>query len=107
MIKAIWIAAAAACSQPTPKQDIDPGEDQAVKARDARVGTRAASATLELVDGERVPLDDLLGHKPVYLKFWATWCEPCREQMPHLENVHRTLSDRIAVFAVNLGVNDS
>jgi peroxiredoxin len=53
-----------------------------------------------------VLLQDLIGRKPIYLKFWATWCVPCQEQMPHLQAAHHTYGDRIAMFAVDLGLND-
>ena len=42
----------------------------------------------------------------MYLKFWATWCVPCRKQMPHLKSVHESHGDDIAAIAVNLGFND-
>ena len=83
------------------------GEDHAIGPRQALVGRRAAPALLEMLDGERVALADVIGRKPIYLKFWATWCVPCRKQMPHLEAAHRKYGDRIAVFAVDLGLNDS
>jgi peroxiredoxin len=82
------------------------GEDHAARARRALVGSRAPSAVLSLLDGRTVALDDLVGHRPIYLKFWATWCVPCREQMPHLESAFRTYGDRVAVIAVDLGLND-
>lgn len=85
----------------------DPGEQRAARPRDALVGKLAPSATLHLLGGERVELSELIGRKPIYLKFWATWCVPCREQMPHLEAAHRKYGDRIAMFAVDLGLNDS
>jgi thiol-disulfide isomerase/thioredoxin len=83
------------------------GEGHAVRAREALVGTRAPAAAMEVLDGDRVQLQDLVGRKPVYLKFWATWCLPCQRQMPHLEAAHHTYGDRIAMFAVDLGLNDS
>jgi peroxiredoxin len=83
------------------------GDGYAARPRDALVGRRAPAATLEVLDGERVALADLIGRKPVYLKFWATWCKPCREQMPHLEAAYRRYGDRIAMFAVDLGLNDA
>src|SRR3569832_1394038 len=85
----------AAC-HPHPVEKSDPGEALAAAPRDALVGHRAPAVTLDGLDGERIALADLIGHKPVYLKFWATWCKPCREQMPHLEAAHRRYGDRIA-----------
>jgi peroxiredoxin len=82
------------------------GEVLAAPARDALVGQRAPDVVLEGLDGQRVALAQLVGEKPVYLKFWATWCKPCVKQMPHLEAVHRKVGDRIAVYAVDLGLND-
>jgi peroxiredoxin len=82
------------------------GEGRADATRAALIGHRAPDATLPLLDGGHVALGDVLGRKPVYLKFWATWCKPCREQMPHLAATYRTYGDRIAVYAVDLGIND-
>jgi len=84
----------------------DTGEDHAARARRALVGSRAPSGVLDLLDGSAVSLDGVIGRRPIYLKFWATWCVPCREQMPHLESAYRTYGDRVAVYAVDLGVND-
>ncbi|MFU8833182.1 MAG: TlpA family protein disulfide reductase [Wenzhouxiangella sp.] len=58
------------------------------------------------VDGETIRLEEFRGRQPVYLKFWASWCSTCREEMPHLQSVYRDHGDEIAVIAVNLGIND-
>src|SRR5262249_46695808 len=42
----------------------------------------------------------------VYLKFWATWCVPCREQMPEFERIHEAIGDLMQVIAVDAGFND-
>jgi peroxiredoxin len=75
-------------------------------ARKALVGHRAPAMSLEMLDGSKVELAQLLGKKPIYLKFWATWCVPCREQMPHLEATFRAHGDKLAVFAVDVAVDD-
>ncbi len=75
-------------------------------ARSVLVGHRAPPVTLELLDGSRVELAQLLGKRPIYLKFWATWCVPCREQMPHLETTFREHGDQLAVFAVDVAIDD-
>lgn len=48
-----------------------------------RVGAPAPVATLVTLDGQRISSADLLG-QVVILTFWATWCSPCREELPLL-----------------------
>lgn len=53
--------------------------------------------------GEAQRLADHLG-KPVILNFWATWCPPCRAEMPSMQRAHETVAEEgIAVIAVNVG----
>jgi thiol-disulfide isomerase/thioredoxin len=59
------------------------------------------------LDRKKITLNDYVGKKPVYLKFWVSWCQPCREQMPHLQKTFEKYGDKIEVVTVNLGINDS
>ena len=53
-------------------------------------------------DGPTLGLGDLRG-KVVLLNFWATWCEPCLEEMPAMERLARTYRERgLAVLAVSV-----
>lgn len=52
-------------------------------ANDLIVGKTAPPITLNTLDGKQIDLRDLRG-KVVILTFWATWCDPCREELPLL-----------------------
>jgi len=52
------------------------------------VGVPAPPFTAELLGGDRIKLADLRG-QVVILNFWATWCPPCREELPLLEGYYR------------------
>jgi thiol-disulfide isomerase/thioredoxin len=59
--------------------------------------------TLPLLDGTTVTLSQFKG-KVVFLNFWATWCGPCRSEMPSMEAVYQRLKNQgIEILAVNLG----
>ena len=60
--------------------------------------------TLETLDGEPLSLEDVKGKK-VIVNFWATWCEPCREEMPVFEEYDAQNED-VVVVAVNMTHKD-
>ncbi|TLY53161.1 MAG: TlpA family protein disulfide reductase, partial [Gammaproteobacteria bacterium] len=75
------------------------GQDYAVQSGARLLGQTAPALKLTTLDGQTIDLAALRGHKAVYLKFWATWCVPCREQMPHFEKTWRGAGDDLAVVA--------
>ena len=55
------------------------------------------------MDGETHTLEDLKG-KFVLVNFWATWCNPCKVEMPLLEKLHQTLkSEKFTVLGLHVG----
>jgi len=91
----------------TPARAEISGQQRAQAAGRALLGTRAPPLVLKTIDGDTIDLGSLYGKKAVYLKFWATWCVPCRQQMPHFEHVYETSGSDLAVIAINVGFNDS
>ena len=62
----------------------------------------ATDFTLDLLDGKSVKLSDYRG-KLVFLNFWATWCPPCRSEMPAMQALYDKLKDRgFVILAVDL-----
>ncbi|MGH2586874.1 MAG: redoxin domain-containing protein [Dehalococcoidia bacterium] len=70
-------------------------------------GSPAPDFVLSTLDGREVRLSDYRGNV-VLLNFWATWCGPCREEMPLFEAAQQEYSDRgLVVLAVNVGEGSS
>jgi len=83
------------------------GQQRAEAAGHSLIGAPAPRMVLKTIDGETIDLGKLYGKKAVYLKFWATWCVPCREQMPHFEKTFESRGSDLEVIAINAGFNDS
>lgn len=69
-------------------------------------GFLAPDFTLETLEGQSIRLSDLRG-QVVVLNFWATWCPPCRAEMPTLEKIAREYKDQgVIVVGVNSTIQD-
>jgi thiol-disulfide isomerase/thioredoxin len=82
------------------------GQERATAAGEGLVGSRAPALAITTIDGRVIDLGKLYGKQAVYLKFWATWCVPCRQQMPHLKRTFESAGPHLAVIAVNAGFDD-
>ena len=69
------------------------------------VGNMAPDFQLQNLTGQTVKLSDFRG-KPVLLNFWATWCGPCRSEMPYLQQISdNSAATGLVMLAVDAGEN--
>jgi len=63
-------------------------------ATDNVVGTTIPDLKLNLLDGEKTSIHELLKDGPVMIDFWATWCKPCKKVMRYLDQYHQEYSEQ-------------
>lgn len=66
---------------------------------------KAPDFTVYDAEGNPVKLSDYLG-KPVVLNFWASWCEPCKREMPEFEEVFLEMGDEVAFLMINVTTSE-
>jgi thiol-disulfide isomerase/thioredoxin len=71
-------------------------EGQAAESKGA-----AADFTVLDSNGKEVKLSDMRG-KPTVVNFWATWCPPCRSEMPHFQDAYESLGDKVNFMMIDL-----
>ena len=59
------------------------------------------------MNGDEKSINHLKSKEVTYLKFWASWCKPCLEQMPHLQEIQETYGKDIDVIAINIDLNET
>lgn len=66
-------------------------------------GHLAPDFTLKTLEGNTVRLSDFRGKKVVLINFWATWCPPCRLEMPTMQQIYSEYKERgVEILAVNI-----
>ncbi len=72
------------------------------------VGDTMGDFTLTLSDGTTVTFSELLAtHKAVLINIWATWCTPCCQEFPYMEEAYAQVQDDLAIVAVSCEPSDT
>jgi thiol-disulfide isomerase/thioredoxin len=87
------------------RPESDPDRRRAQRYIDEPELARARMApafAVTTTDGQQIAMDDLVG-KVVLLDFWATWCAPCREALPHMREIAKRFQGQpLVVFSISL-----
>lgn len=86
---------------------VPPGSTNSGEIPAPREGFQAPDFTLSTLDGEEIAFSQLRG-RPMLINLWASWCLPCRAEMPAIQTVYDEYADRgFLVLAVNATNQDS
>ena len=83
--------------------ELDGNGDSPIEEAGLDQGDTPPDFELETISGDVVKLSDLKGKK-VILNFWASWCGPCKAEMPHMEKYYKKYKEsaNVEIVAVNL-----
>jgi len=66
-------------------------------------GTKAPNFTLKDLNGNKVMLSKVISDGPVLLDFWATWCNPCKQALPLLDEIQKKYKDKgFKMYAISI-----
>ncbi len=98
VVVAMGILAAPGCTPSSPA--VENGRQET--AVGVKVGELAPDFTLTDLEGNSVTLSEYRG-KVVFINFWATWCPPCRAEMPEIEAIYQEYKDKgVVVIGVDI-----
>ncbi|MGI6086006.1 MAG: TlpA family protein disulfide reductase [Acetivibrionales bacterium] len=83
--------------EPQDKEDPEEGKDAQEEEPEEDEPLEALDFTVQDYDGNEVKLSDYIG-TPIVLNFWASWCPPCKDEMPHFNKVSEEYSKDELIF---------
>ena len=76
--------------------------EAAVEGEDESAPQPAPHFTVYDAEGNEITLSALMDGKPTVLNFWASWCGPCRSEMPHIQEVYERLGGEVSFVMINM-----
>jgi thiol-disulfide isomerase/thioredoxin len=78
-------------------------------AQDAEIeiGSPAPAVVVNDLDGKPVDLGRFIGRRPVFLEFWATWCESCEALLPRVREAQAAYGKDVEFIGINVTVNQT
>lgn len=80
-------------------------ETEVISKQGLEIGKEAPNFTLLSTNGDRISLSSFKGKK-VIVNFWATWCPPCKEEMPVLQTFFEKKDENTVLLAINYTVSE-
>ena len=76
--------------------------EAAVEGEDESARQPAPDFTVYDSEGNEITLSALMDGKPTVLNFWASWCGPCRSEMPHIQEAYERLGGEVSFVMINM-----
>ena len=76
--------------------------EAAVEGEDESAPQPAPDFTVYDAEGNEITLSALMDGKPTVLNFWASWCGPCRSEMPHIQEAYERLGGEVSFVMINM-----
>lgn len=86
---------------PNQETEISDTDADQIETTGLEVGDFAPEFELMTIEGETVRLSDYRGQR-VFVNFWATWCPPCRAEMPDMQQLYEKQDVPVEILAINL-----
>lgn len=88
-------------AQDTEAPSTEVGSETTKETADEEPTNPAPDFTVVDKDGKEVKLSDMRG-RPVVVNFWASWCPPCKAEMPDFEEMYKKYGDKVVFMMVNM-----
>lgn len=72
-----------------------------------RIGDMAPTAVVQTLDGQPADLATIIGKRPVFIEFWATWCPLCRQLEPTIKTLHAKYGDKLEIVRIVVPQNQT